>query len=261
MKAALLGTLFLSEKRKNLLMYLMDGPKKIDDIKEELDVNTSAIMTQIRILMDQGLVTHDSDIYKLTTIGNVIVKKMKPLLNTLNVYIENKSYWETRDLEAIPVNLMDRMEEIGHSRLIEPDLSHLFEPPNELVVSLKSTEHVMTFYSFFCPELPTTYTKLAKKGVSFEIILTESVFERLKNEFLEEYDIMLNSENGCLYVCDDNIDKPASLTVTDEMILISLFNEEGVFDHRKLISFEPSALKWASDLFEYYINKSKKVTS
>ena len=260
MKAALLGTLFLSDKRKNILMYLINGPKNIDDIKDELDTNTSAIMTQMKILMEQGLVTHNGDIYELTTIGDVIVKKMKPLLDTLNVYGENKNYWETRDLKAIPVNLLYRIDEIGHSKLIEPDLSHLFEPPNELVDSLESTDHVMTFYSFFCPELPTTYTNLAKKNVSFELILTQSVFERLKDEFSEKYDIISNSKNGCLYVCDDEINKPASLSITDDLILISLFNKDGVFDHRKLISFEPSALKWAGELFEHYINKSKKVT-
>ncbi|WP_292485621.1 winged helix-turn-helix domain-containing protein [Methanohalobium sp.] len=258
MKAALLGTLFLSDKRKNILMYLLDGHKNIDDIKDELATNTSAIMTQMKILMDQGLVTHNADFYELTTMGNVIVKKMKPLLDTLNVYGENKHYWETRDLRAIPSNLLDRFEEIGHSKLIEPDLSHLFEPPNELVESLKSTQHVMTFYSFFCPELPTTFTGLVKRGVSFELILTKSVFERLKDEFSEEYHIISGSDNGCLYICDDNIIKPATLVITDDLMLLSLFNEEGVFDHKKLISFDSCALQWAKELFEYYKNKAEK---
>ena len=51
MESSLLDVLFLSEKRKNLLLLLLDGPKNIEEIKSTLDVRSSPIMTQIKILM------------------------------------------------------------------------------------------------------------------------------------------------------------------------------------------------------------------
>ena len=55
MESSLLDVLFLSEKRKNLLLLLLDGPKTIEEIKNTLDVRSSPIMTQIKILMKQDL--------------------------------------------------------------------------------------------------------------------------------------------------------------------------------------------------------------
>lgn len=80
MKLALLGTLFLSEKRKDLLILLIEKPMNIDEIKNTLNVTSSAMMTQIKILIDQGIVIYENDYYKLSSFGEVIVKKMIPLL-------------------------------------------------------------------------------------------------------------------------------------------------------------------------------------
>ncbi len=102
MKIELLGTLFLSDKRKDLLLLLMEEPRNIDEIKDILNVTSSAIMTQIKILISQGLITHEDDLYKLSDIGKVVVKKMIPLLNTLGVFSENKDYWENHNISAIP---------------------------------------------------------------------------------------------------------------------------------------------------------------
>ena len=54
MESSLLDVLFLSEKRKNLLLLLLDGPKNIEEIKNILDVRSSPIMTQIKISNETG---------------------------------------------------------------------------------------------------------------------------------------------------------------------------------------------------------------
>ena len=51
MELQLIDTIFFSDKRKNLLLLLKDGPKTIEEIKTELEVSSSPIMAQIRILL------------------------------------------------------------------------------------------------------------------------------------------------------------------------------------------------------------------
>ncbi len=77
MKAELISTVFLSEKRKCALLMLMDGPATIDDIKQSIKGTTSAIMAQVKILVEQGLIEQKDDEYRLTHIGNIIMKKMQ----------------------------------------------------------------------------------------------------------------------------------------------------------------------------------------
>ena len=75
MESSLLDVLFLSEKRKNLLLLLLDGPKNIEEIKNILDVRSSPIMTQIKILMKQDLIVENNRLYKLSSIGEILVPK------------------------------------------------------------------------------------------------------------------------------------------------------------------------------------------
>ena len=85
----LIDTIFFSDKRKNLLLLLKDGPKTIEEIKKGLKVSSSPIMAQIRILLKEGLLVQKGDSYCLSVKGKLIVPKMEPLLSTFQVFDEN----------------------------------------------------------------------------------------------------------------------------------------------------------------------------
>jgi predicted transcriptional regulator len=259
MKTELMSTVFLSEKRKRTLLMLLEGPVTIDEIKDSLTGTTSAIMAQIKILLEEGLIEQKENKYGLTFVGRIILKKVKPLIEALNVLEENKEFWETRDLSSIPEFLLDRIGDLGKVMVCEPDLNHLFEPPGELLNSLKKTKKVCTFYSYFCPSCPNNYSELANKEVQFDLILTRSVYERLRDEYTEQYNAMMQSTNSNMFVCNDNIIKLGALSITDDLMLIAFFNKRGIFDHKKVISFEDSAQCWGVELFSQYKEISERV--
>lgn len=259
MKDELVSTVFLSEKRKNTLLILINGPATIEEIKESLTGTTSAIMAQIKILFEHGLIEQNDGKYKLTYVGQILMKKIHPLISTLDVLEENKNYWVNRDLSSVPDSLLDRIGEVGKVIIHDPDLSHLFEPPKELLLSLEKTKNVSTLYSYFCPSCPNNYSKLAKKEVNFEMILTKSVYDRLKEEYTEQYNAMMTSKNSNLFICDDDIIKLGALSITDDLVNIAFFNKQGMFDHKKVISFNESARIWGMDLFLYFKEMSYKV--
>ncbi|WMW23031.1 winged helix-turn-helix domain-containing protein [Methanolobus mangrovi] len=259
MKTELISTVFLSEKRKNTLIMLMDGPATIDDIKKSINGTTSAIMAQVKILIEQGLIEQKDDEYRLTHIGRIILKKIKPLIEALNVVEDNKDFWESRDLGAVPDPLLDRIGDLGEIMIHEPDLNHLFEPPKELLTSLKQTKNVCTFYSYFCPTCPYNYAELAKKEVNYNLILTRPVYERLRDEYTEQYNAIMNSQNSHLFVCEEDIIKPGAISVTDNLLLLSFFNKKGLFDHKKVISFHKSARQWGQDFFYHYRQLAEQV--
>ncbi|AKB26064.1 hypothetical protein MSMTP_2595 [Methanosarcina sp. MTP4] len=259
MKIELLGTLFLSDKRKDLLLLLMEEPRNIDEIKDILNVTSSAIMTQIKILISQGLITHEDDLYKLSDIGKVVVKKMIPLLKTLGVFSENKDYWENHNISAIPPHLLDKIEDLGHCEFVEPDLDRMYETPKKIEEKLVISAHVMEISSYFNPAYPSTYVELIKKGTDVSLIITKPVFERLKKEYntaLQEY---LSRENAKIFVCDCPI-RVASSVVTDRFMALSLFYKNGIYHNHAIMSLEENALKWGEDLFLHYMKNSKEIT-
>lgn len=257
MTTELIGTLFLSEKRKNLMIYLLNGPMTIEEIKEKLNVTTSAIMTQIKILVDQGLISYESNVYSLTVIGEVISQKMIPLLETLDVYSTNQKYW-TDHKPAFPPHLLSRLGELKNSILVEPELSRLYELPLKFEENLLKSHCIRDVSSFFSPVYHSTYMEMARKGTEIDIILPPSAIDRFKTDYgnlLGEY---LSYPNTRIYVYKDPIEI-ASAVVTDHFFSVSLFNTNNIYHNHSLMSFEKSSILWGEDLFNYYLEKSERV--
>ncbi|MCC4765699.1 DUF1724 domain-containing protein [Methanosarcina sp. DH1] len=258
MSSSLCDTIWLSEKRKNLLLLLMEGPRDIEQIKTSLNVTSKAMMPQIKILKKQGLVLQNENTYMLSEIGKLVVGNMLPLLNTLEVLEENKEYWTSRDTSVIPQEQFMRLGELGECMVIEPDLNHLFDLPREFTENLIKSRCIMSSLSYYHPLYSSLYSRLAKSGAEMEIVLTKSVFDRLKNDCRDELETLLDSENTVVKVCEENLKLP-TIAVTEKFMYICLFDKQGKYDHRKVMSFDASALRWGRELFMHYNELSQKV--
>lgn len=251
-------TIWLSEKRKNLLLLLMEGPRDIEQIKTSLNVTSKAMMPQIKILKKQGLVLQKENTYMLSEIGKLVVGNMLPLLNTLEVLEENKEYWTSRDTSVIPQEQFMRLGELGECMVIEPDLNHLFDLPREFTENLIKSRCIMSSLSYYHPLYSSLYSRLAKSGAEMEIVLTKAVLERLKNDCRDELETLLDSESTVVKICEENLNLP-TIAVTEKFMYICLFNKQGKYDHRKVMSFDASALRWGRELFMHYNELSQEV--
>lgn len=249
---------FLSDKRKKLLLFLKDKPGTMAEIQEHLSADPVSILPQIKKLKEGKLVVQTGHTYELSSMGVVIVDKMPPFLGTLEVLEENFDYWTKRNLEGIPPFLRKRIFELKNCKLILPDISHMFELNPEFVEKLRLSTHVLGFASYFHPSFAVVYPELAKKGAEISLMLTEPVIQRFKKDYREELYTFLNFENVRVYVYprDANI---ADFTVTDKFFLLTLFSREKLFEHESLISSEPEALKWGTDLFSYMLKEATQV--
>ncbi|AKJ39667.1 helix-turn-helix transcriptional regulator [Methanosarcina barkeri] len=258
MSSSLCDTIWLSEKRKNLLLLLMEGPRDIEQIKTSLNVTSKAMMPQIKILQKQGLVIQKENTYMLSEIGKLVVGNMLPLLNTLEVLEENKEYWTSRDTSVIPQEQFMRLGELGECMVIEPDLNHLFDLPREFTENLIKSRCIMSSLSYYHPLYSSLYSRLAKSGAEMEIVLTKAVLERLKNDCRDELETLLDSESTVVKICEENLNLP-TIAVTEKFMYICLFNKQGKYDHRKVMSFDASALRWGRELFMHYNELSQEV--
>ncbi|AKB51585.1 Transcriptional regulator, ArsR family [Methanosarcina barkeri str. Wiesmoor] len=80
MRSNLITILLSSEKRTNLLILLKEKPRTIEEINNELDTNSVAILPQLKKLKENGLVIQEKKIYKLSLLGKIIVRKMDSLV-------------------------------------------------------------------------------------------------------------------------------------------------------------------------------------
>jgi predicted transcriptional regulator len=263
-RKSLVDLIFRSENRRDLLLFIKEEPRTMEEIKEFLSLPAISILPQIKKLKEGKLVVrriwpNDKVFkYELTPVGQTIVENMEALLDTLDTLENNSDYWTLRNLEGIPPVLRGRIGELKYSKLIKPDLNHMFELNPEFVESLLQSERVLGCASYFHPSFTGLYLDLAKKGADVCFMLTDPVFERFKADFREEMCSLLGFENVSIFVFPED-SKVAGLTVTDRFFLLALFPEGEFFDNECLICSEPAAMEWGKELFFHLQKQATEV--
>lgn len=257
-KIGLTELVFRSEKRTNLLLFLKEKPRNIDEIQEHLNLDPISILPQIKKLKDRNLILQKDRTYELSIIGKAIVDRMFPLVSTLEVLEDNFDYWSKRRLEGIPPFLRARIGELKNCKLIRPDASHMFELNSEVVECLKTSKQILSFISYFHPSFTSLYVTLAEKGINLSLVFTWSVLQRFKTDYREVLETLIEAETVKIFVFTGE-PKLAGLTVTDRFFLFTVFPETKLFEHESLISSDPYALKWGTDLFFYLQNEAFQI--
>jgi predicted transcriptional regulator len=232
----------------------------IEDMLEKLQVPRTALLPQIKKLKEENLVIHENGVYRLSIMGEIIVEKMKPLVDTLTVFEKNEDFWTGRKLIPIPSHLMKRIGELGDYRLIEPDLSHSFDLNPEFIKNLSNSTCIHMFFAYFHPQFPVFFLDLARKGIKISLILSEAVYSRLEEDFKEEKEEFLKVGNARLSILDKKgVEVPAVIVSTDKIMILGLFNESGRFDLQYIISFDREAIKWGEEFFTYFKEISRQI--
>lgn len=258
MENQLLDLIFLSEKRMKILLLLMEGPRNLETLKEYLQASPTAVQPQIKKLKEQHLIAPDKDLYKLTDIGKIVVEKMQPLVETLNVLEENVDYWAEREMELIPSHLLTRIRELKHCTTIEPDVDRMFEILPAIIKNSKNSKKVKALISYFHPAFPSFCLELAQKRIQISITLPSIILKRWIEDYREIMTEFLKLENTELFVCR-SCEKVPTVLVTDIFMAMALFPKMAVFDRKYLTSTDSGAQAWGEELFEYYKNFSEQI--
>ncbi|WP_292373752.1 helix-turn-helix transcriptional regulator [Methanosarcina sp. UBA411] len=259
MQHELIDVVFRSQKRRDLLLLLGEEPRTMEEIKTLLDVSPTAILPQIKRLTDSDLVIQKNGSYELTDMGDQVFKRVKSLVNVL-ILLERDNYWIEHDLSGIPPYLLNKIGDLKDCKLVEPDPSQIFEPSTELLEFFSSSRYLMVFSSFYRPEFLPLYTRLARLESDVTLIFTESVLEKIMQNYEKKIRKFTTLQNTELFVCNDGV-KLAELMVSDRGMMISLFDSNGRFYYDYMSCSEPEAINWAKGLFEFYKSTAWQIES
>lgn len=260
MNSPLLELIFLSKKRKDLLLFLKEGPKTIEEIKKYLNASAVAVLPQLKKLREDSLVFKTEDSYILTPLGIAVAGRMQEMVSLLNVFSNHYEFWASHAVECIPAPLRNRIGDLENCTFSDPpDWTRLFEPHREFVEKLTISRKINGISSIFFPLYPSLFLSFAKNGADVSLLVTFPVYERIKEEYRSFLSEFLSLDNTGFYVCDEKIE--FSHVVTDRFLSLSLPFSNGIYDHTQdVLCFDPIARKWGEDLFAYYRDRSEKIT-
>ncbi|WP_342304353.1 winged helix-turn-helix domain-containing protein [Methanolobus sp. ZRKC5] len=255
----MIDVIFASEKRKNMLLLLQDGPKEMKTILKSLKTTRTALLPQVKILRNHFLVTQSGDVYELTTMGKVVVDETKPFLETIDALDQNEEYLASHNIDCIPNNLLKRINEIKDCEIIEPSLLNTYEV-NKIFSEMANKSNSLFFVvTFMHPDFPLIMSDYAKRNIKVSMILNKELFEKHKNEWYDEFKHFLGCENIKYYVCEKDIEL-LPLSISDQRFVLRLLSKNNEFSNKQLYCYNPKARQWSKDLFNYYLKDSTAIT-
>ena len=192
-------------------------------------------------------------------LGQAIVENMKPLVDTTETFEGKYDFWTGHRLDGIPPHLLERISNLKHCTFCKPlDEGSMFSSHPEFVENIAKSEFVKGISPFIHPIYPKMFLTFAEHGMDVSLIVTESVFNRMKTEFKPEVAKFLSLNNTHIYVYVKEI--LLSSAVTNCFLSLGLFYNNGIYDHiNDIICFEPEALQWGEALYTFYENQSNEI--
>ncbi|MDI3485382.1 MAG: hypothetical protein PWQ50_602 [Methanolobus sp.] len=262
MRRALIETISRSEKRKDVLLLLQNGPVSMSNILQALDVSRNALLPQMKILEDGHLIekNKDNDDYILTKFGKLIVSDLTPLLDTLEVLEDKMEYWINHYTDCIPPQLFNRLRELKECQLIEPELSESMELSKEAVDAALKSKKVCALASLYHSDYIEIYDYYAKNNIEFHFIMTQDVRDKFIAEDKQMFENLLKTPHLNFYIYQRETGL-STLSCTEDCLLLRLLREDKLYDPRYLLSYNKEAVTWGEELFQYYLKYSELLQS
>lgn len=251
MKKSLLDVLFMSEKRKAVLLLLEDGAKEMDTILKFLKTSRQSLLPQIKILKEHHLVTHYDDTYELTSVGKLIVDAMIPLLDKTEVLDNDIDYWGSRNLDFIPSYLLEKIDQLKNCEIINPSLTELFAIHKSLNPEYNVSKSVSVVTTILYPDFDSIVTEMLENNIDFYYIVSQELFDKIRTEHREEFAKFIKNKYFNMYVYNKEM-KFLYFTFDNVHSLISMLKNNGEFDYKFMLCKGQSAVDWTKELFEYY---------
>lgn len=258
MTKPLLDVLFMSEKRKGVLLLLKDGSKEMEYLLNALDTTRTALLPQVRVLEEHYLIRHSKDNYELTTIGKLIVDKMAPLLNTCKTFGSDIDYWGTRNLELIPPDLLSRISELGDCQVVVPHVTEMYEINRKFSEATKRSKSHFVITTFIHPSIAVLLPELFSNKVNLNIIVSPDLINKMhdcSNNFIGP----IQKELVNVFVFPKKMGFQI-VSCNDYYLMLSLLKDDGEIDNKYLLCSGPDAIEWGKHLFQCYLKESTPVT-
>jgi predicted transcriptional regulator len=259
MKKPLLDVIFASEKRKGVLMLLKDGPKETEDILKSLDTTRQALLPQMKILEEHYLVEHYEDTYELTTIGNIIVDEMLPLLDIIEVFNIDIDYWETSDLSFIPSNLINTISLLKRCTILTPKLSDSYNKNFQFHDTSKKSNCVYVMTEFLFPNYIELFNDLISNNVNIYFIISLSLYDQLQSHNNSELNQIIQHKRTNFYTYKGKLGFLA-FGLNDHYLIMRLLRTDNESNTNFIWCKSSNALEWGKELFEYYLKDSTPIT-
>lgn len=232
--------------RLKILAALYEKPQNVKELTDHTKLNYSSVSATLHGLELKDFVYRESNRYYL---ANSIMVQMKNVLELKEVVNLLNNFFNIIDghvVDMIPENSVAELYLLGRASLLESDGIDAYKIYTFIENALKNANEVRAILPFYHVDFNRRFNSLVKKGRYVEVIVSSDVFDVYENRSKIKYLSSFDGNNNFL------------LIITDKIMILGLFKENGNFDQNRLLtSKNMDSLKWANNLFENIKKKRK----
>ena len=237
-----------SGMRSKLLLAIYDGPKNLDELRNELKKPSATILHGLKELETINLIRKVQKYYELTSNGFLLTTNMVKLIENWYAINKNKLFWNSHDLDGIPDEVLKDVYLLKNAEYIASttsDLSNAFNTYIKLISKAKKLKIILPIYSenHFKHLIKLVNGKKLKK---LELVVSDEILNSIEqNEQLNRD--LINNKKVEIKCVEQKL--KVFLTYSEDFMSLTLFFKDGHYDDSQLlIAKDKNAIKWAKTL-------------
>ena len=211
--------------RLKILATLYEQPLNMKDINRTTGLSYSSISSNMFGLELGGFIYRSGNLYHISNTTELYVSNILELKDTINLFNKFFNILDAHIVDMIPEKSVAQLYLLGRAILVESNEKDVYRTYN--------------------------INDLIDEGSHIELIIPKNI--------KENFEYFLNLKNDNVDLTAFNIENAFLLVVTDKVMILGLFKEDGNFDQNRIItSKKEECIKWGENLFENFKNKINK---
>ncbi len=232
--------------RLKILAGLYESPRNMREMTEITGLSYSSVSSNMHDLELKNMLYRDHNKYFLTNSARVRIENVLELKRIISLLNEFFMILDGHIVDMIPNESVMELYLLGKANLMESSGVDAFRTYNFIERCLLQSDSVKCILPFFYESFFEVLKDLISKNKDVEILVPQHLLEVFQERSGIENLVPFNENNSFL------------LIVTDNVMILGLFFENGHFDQNRLLtSKDEESLVWANNLFKNFKNENK----
>ena len=232
--------------RLKILATLYDHPSNMKDLNQNTGLIYSSISSNMHKLELEEHVFRESNKYHLSNSTRLKIEQILELGYLITLLNEFFNILDKHLVTMIPNQSIAELYLLGKANLMESDAVDVYRMYNFMETALNSAEEVKCILPFYYENFNDILNGLVENNKKVDVMIPENIFNIFQKKSKVNEVSSFDGENVFL------------LIVTEELMILGLFKDDGFFDQNRLLTSKNSdSIRWANNLYENFKIENK----
>lgn len=232
--------------RLKILATLYNHPSNMKDLNQNTGLIYSSISSNMHKLELEEHVFRESNKYHLSNSTRLKIEQILELGYLITLLNEFFNILDKHLVTMIPNQSIAELYLLGKANLMESDAVDVYRMYNFMETALNSAEEVKCILPFYYENFNDILNGLVENNKKVEVMIPENIFNIFQKKSKVNDVSSFDGENVFL------------LIVTDQLMILGLFKDDGFFDQNRLLTSKNSdSIRWANNLYENFKMENK----